>query len=427
MGSRKASAILFSVCIGWGISACVGGGGTAVPVSAPSPTASPTPAPAPSPTPTPSAAAACPTPTGRVLEVGPGKTYAVPSKAAAAAQNGDTIHIAAGDYHGDVATWYASDLVICGVGGRARLFADGQNAQGKGIWVFYQPNTTTTTVVNVEFHDATVPDENGAGIRLDGGSLVLRNAGFYNNQNGILGGETGTTLTIENSEFSGNGFGGDGHTHNIYVGFADRVNVKASYFHDAHIGHNYKSRAKENYIEDSYFMDGSAGNSSYLLDFPNGGLVYMRGNLLQKGPNADNSILVSFNAEEGSFGVKWPVNTITMVHNTVVTNYGSGSFLNAPADTQAITLTANLFAGSAGLISGGFAASSISQQNNLMTTAANVPGAANAQFWPAVSVLTQVGLTTVPDPQYVSDAPQPMQLRSISSGQRNIGALQSAP
>lgn len=359
--------------------------------------------------------------------MGPGKAYAVPSEAAAAAQDGDTIHIAAGDYRGDVASWYASDLTICGIGGRARMFADGNNAEGKGIWVLNQPNTTTTTVMNVEFHDAKVPDANGAGIRLGGGSLVLRNAGFYDNENGILGGATGTTLTIEYSEFAGNGLGGDGHTHNIYVGFADRVNVKASYFHDAHVGHNYKSRAKENYIEDSYFLDAAAGNSSYLLDFSNGGRVYMRGNLLQKGPSAENSTLVSFNAEAGSFGVNWPVNTVTMVHNTLVTNYGSGSYLYVPADTQAVTLTANLFAGNAALVSGGFATSMISQQNNLMTTAENVPGAANAQFWPAASFLGQIALTTVPDPQYVSDSPQPMQLRSIGSGQRKIGALQSAP
>jgi hypothetical protein len=317
--------------------------------------------------------------------------------------------------------------VICGIEGRARLFADGKNAEGKGIWVLNQPNTSTTTVVNVEFHDAKVPDENGAGIRFDGGSLVLRNTGFYDNQNGILGGKAGTTLTIENSEFSGGGLGGDGHTHNIYVGFADRVNVKASYFHNAHVGHNYKSRAKENHIEDSYFLDGAAGNSSYLLDFPNGGAVYMRGNLLQKGPNAENPTVVSFNADAASSGVKWPVNTVTMVHNTVVTNHRGGSYLSVPANTQAVTLTANLFAGNAGLVSGGFAASSISQQSNLMTTAANVPGAANAQFWPAASVLRQIALTTVPDPHYISDSPRPMQLRAIKSSQRKIGALQSPP
>ncbi|HTT13007.1 MAG TPA: right-handed parallel beta-helix repeat-containing protein [Burkholderiaceae bacterium] len=366
---------------------------------------------------------ACPTPTGRVLAVGPGKTYTVPSQAAAVAQDGDTIQIDAGDYQGDVASWNASNLTMCGMGGRARLFANGNNAAGKGIWVLNTPTGSTTTVVNVEFHDASVPDQNGAGIRFETGNLTLRNTGFYDNEDGVLGGATGTTVTIEYSEFAHNGFG-DGQSHNIYISYADLVTVTASYFHHANVGHNFKSRAKENHIEDSYFLDGTDGNSSYLLDFSNGGLVYMRGNLLQKGPNAENSILVSYNAE----GTHWATNTLTMVHNTVVTNYGSGTYLYVPGSTQGVTLTANLFAGNASLISGGFASASILQQSNLMTGAANVPNAANAQFWPAASYLSQIVLSTVPDPQYTSDSPQPMQLRAINAANpRNVGALQSAP
>jgi hypothetical protein len=363
-----------------------------------------------------------------VLEVGPGKQYTTPSQAAVAAQTGDTIHIAAGDYRGDVATWRVGNLTICGIGGRARIFADGKNAEAKGIWVFYHPTHTTATVVNVEFHDAKVPDENGAGIRGDGGSLVIRNSGFYDNENGILGGDAGTTVTIEYSEFARNGVGGDGHTHNIYIGFADRVNVKASYFHHAIVGMNFKSRAKENYIEDSYFVDGTTGNSSYLLDFSNGGLVYMRGNLLHKGPNTENTFMISYNGEAGSFGVNWPTNTVTMVHNTLVNTLGRGVFLYVPGNTQAVTMTANLFAGESNLASGGFATSRIVQQNNLMTTEANVPGAANAQFWPAAGILNQLTLSTVLDPAYATDSPQPMVLRTFNSGiARKIGALQSAP
>jgi hypothetical protein len=370
---------------------------------------------------------ACPTPTGRTLEVGPTKTYKVPSQAAAVVQSGDTIHIDAGDYRGDVASWNASNLTLCGIGGRARLFADGKNAAGKGIWVLNTPSSSTTTVVNVEFHEAKVPDQNGAGIRFETGSLILRNTGFYDNEDGVLGGAAGATVTVEYSEFARNGFG-DGYSHNVYIGFADRVNVKASYFHHAKIGHNFKSRAKENRIEDSYFLDGTDGTSSYLLDFPNGGLVYMRGNVLQKGPNADNSTLVSFNAEPGAGGVRWTVNTVTMVHNTLVTTYGSGAFLYVPGDTQAVTLTANLYAGNASLITGGLASSKIQQQSNLMTTAANVPGAASAQFWPAASILNQIGLSTVPDAQYLNDSPQPMQLRAINTANpRKIGALQASP
>ena len=58
------------------------------------------------------------------------------------AQSGDVVKITAGDYHGDVATWSVSNLTICGIGGRARLFADGRNAQGKGLWVVSGSNVT---------------------------------------------------------------------------------------------------------------------------------------------------------------------------------------------------------------------------------------------------------------------------------------------
>ena len=87
------------------------------------------------------------------------------------------------------------------------------------------------------------------------------------------------------------------YSHNIYIGNIDRLHVVASYFHEAKIGHNLKSRAKENVIENSYFVDGANGTSSYLLDFPDGGIVFMRGNLLHKGPKADNTTAVAYGAE----------------------------------------------------------------------------------------------------------------------------------
>jgi hypothetical protein len=183
--------------------------------------------------------------------------------------SGDVIKVSAGDYVGDVATWSANNLTICGAGGRARLFANGKNAQGKGLWVIQGRDTV---VDSIEFHDAKVPDQNGAGIRAEGPNLSIKNSGFYNNENGILS-DNGGTISIDRSEFARNGFG-DGYTHNIYVGAVDRLNVTASYFHEARIGHNLKSRAKETHIENSYFMDGPSGTSSYLVDFPNGGVVH---------------------------------------------------------------------------------------------------------------------------------------------------------
>ena len=387
---------------------------------APSPTPAPPLPPSPTPAPPP-AADACPTTSGRTLLVGPGKTYTTPSAAAAVAQSGDRILIDPVDYRGDVATWSAANLTICGDGGRARLYADGKNAQGKGTWVIAVPNSATTTIVNVQFHDSKVQDKNGAGIRHEGGNLVLRNTGFFDNENGILGGGGPVTVTIERSEFARNGYG-DGFSHNIYIGNVDRLRVVASWFHEAKIGHNLKSRAKENIVENSYFMDGPTGTSSYLLDFPDGGVVFMRGNLLHKGPMADNTTAVAYGAERNM----WTTNTVTLTHNTVVTTMGRGTFISFAGYTQQATLTANLFAGNAALASG-IAAPTLVQQNNFMTGEGNVPGAATGQFWPIAAIQPQLVLSTVPDPQYTSDSPQPFQLRALASGQRLIGALQSAP
>ena len=265
--------------------------------------------------------------------MGSTKSYKVPSAAAAVAQSGDVIKITAGDYRGDVASWNASNLTICGVGGRARLFADGKNAQGKGLWVVSGSNVT---IDGVEFHNTKVPDRNGAGIRAqNGGFLRIVNSGFYDNENGILANAGSSTISIERSEFARNGYG-DGYSHNIYVNLITRLTVSASYFHEAKIGHNLKSRAQETVIENSYFMDGPTGTSSYLADFPNGGKVVLRGNLFHKGPNADNPTAISYGAE----GVENTTNTFEMSHNTVVSTRSGGYFVAAYSGTQSLRLIA---------------------------------------------------------------------------------------
>ena len=73
---------------------------------------------------------------GRLLAVGRGRAYSVPSKAAKDARDGDIIEIQAGTYRGEVAVWRANNLVIRGVGGRVVLDAAGQSARGKAIWLW---------------------------------------------------------------------------------------------------------------------------------------------------------------------------------------------------------------------------------------------------------------------------------------------------
>ena len=224
----------------------------------------------------------------RVLKVGSNKLYKLPSEAAAVSIDGDTIEIDAGEYVGDATTWYPDNLVIRGADGRAHMKANGEYAQGKGIWVIAGNNIV---VENIEFSEASVPDQNGAGIRADGSGLIIRNCFFHDNENGILGPDAGEVV-IEYSEFANNGYG-DGYTHNMYIGKIDKFTLRYSYSHHAKTGHNVKSRAKENYILYNRIMDENNGTSSYDIDLPNGGLSFIIGNLIQQGPNTDNSTIVS--------------------------------------------------------------------------------------------------------------------------------------
>jgi hypothetical protein len=280
----------------------------------------------------------------RVLKVGPARQYTKPSQAAAVAVDSDTIEIDAGLYAGDAATWSSDDLVIRSVGGRAHLRADGAYTQGKGTWVITGSNTT---VEYIEFSGASVPDENGAGIRQEGPGLTVRYCYFHDNENGILGPDGDGEVLIEYSEFANNGFG-DGFTHNMYILNADKFTLRYSYIHHAKIGHNVKSRAKENHILYNRIMDESTGTASYAIDLPNGGPSYIIGNLVQQGPNNDNSIIISYGAE----GLSNAQSQLYVVNNTIVNDDNSGTFVYVQSGTNPAKLINNLLVGSGSTVSG---------------------------------------------------------------------------
>jgi hypothetical protein len=272
----------------------------------------------------------------RTFLVGPGRDYQRPSEVAAIARDGDIVEIAAGVYRGDVAVWRQNHLTLRGVGGRAHLESGGRAADKKAIWVIKGQDTT---IERIEFSGATVPDGNGAGIRPEGSGLVIRDCYFHDNENGILGGAG--DIVIERSEFFRNG-SGDGRTHNIYIG--DRVHrftLRYSYSHGARIGHNVKSRARENHIEYNRIMDEVDGTASYIIDMPNGGTAYVIGNLIQQGPQAENLTIVSYGVE----GLIRKRNEIYFINNTVVNDAPKGTFISIADGTQRTVVVNNLFVG----------------------------------------------------------------------------------
>lgn len=278
-----------------------------------------------------------PVPTGaRVWRVGPQESLTRIADAARSARDGDVVEIMAGDYHGDVAVWPQRRLTIRAIGGAARLFADGRDAEGKAIWVIRNGDFD---ISNIDFIGARVEDGNGAGIRFENGHLRLRHCLFWDNQMGLMTAgdqQVPASLQIESSEFAYSRVPGR-WGHNLYVGAIASLRVTGSYFHHAGIGHLLKSRARFNDIRYNRFTDEAGGQASYELNFPNGGEVRLVGNIVQQQAGTENGKLISFGEE----GYTWPQSTLQMASNTFVNDHPYGGSFVYVAPGASMVVSAN--------------------------------------------------------------------------------------
>ena len=197
------------------------------------------------------------------LSVGSGRAYETIAAAVAAAHDGDTIAVDAGTYSNDFAE-IGKKITLTAIGGFAHLRASGLVPNRKAILI----TDTDVTINGFYFSGAQVSagdGGNGAGIRYQGGNLVLNGCYFVDNQDGILGvGDGGGTVTVRKSEFFRNGAPtgpSAGLTHNLYLGGLALLTVEDSYFHGAQVGHEFKSRAKKTIIKNSRFVDGPTGTA----------------------------------------------------------------------------------------------------------------------------------------------------------------------
>jgi hypothetical protein len=283
----------------------------------------------------------------RFLHVGKNQEFATVSAAAAAAKDGDVVEIEAGDYWRDVAVWTQRKLILRGVNSRVRLLAGGAAAEAKAIWVFRDGDFR---VENIDFIGTKVGDKNGAGIRFEKGHLAVVNCGFFENEMGLLtSNDKKAALDVENSEFARNGYRDDANHHNLYVGGIARLSVVGSYFHHARQGHLFKSRARENYVYYNRFTDELGGEASYEMEFPNGGLAYVVGNIVQQGNGTENPYLISYGVE----GYVWPRNELYLVNNTLADDKArDGRFLRVSPGAQVVKAINNLLIGQGELDSG---------------------------------------------------------------------------
>jgi nitrous oxidase accessory protein NosD len=230
----------------------------------------------------------------RDLSVGATRVLKLPSQAATVAMAGDTIRIDPGTY-ADCAVWRAPRLVIEASGPGVRLVD--KVCADKGIFVV---NSDDVTIRGITFEGAKVSWHNGAGIRGLGENLTVEDSRFIDNEDGILTAGSPTSIVrVTGSTFIGNGACIGECAHGIYAGTAIALlQIEHSIFLGQHVGHHIKSRAHNTIVEDSRIEDGPTGNSSYLIDLPNGGNVLIQGNEMEKGPKSENrGVAISIGVE----------------------------------------------------------------------------------------------------------------------------------
>jgi hypothetical protein len=175
--------------------------------------------------------------------------------------------------------------------------------------------------------------------------MTLNNDSFVGNQNGVLAAAvlsnlTVNNITINNCLFANNG-AGDGYSHNCYIGTGvGTLDVTNSVFEGAVVGHELKSRAQVNNIIGNVFYDGPTGTASYSIDLPNGGVDLVQGNVIEKGPNAQNQSAIHFGGE----GIPYGGSSLTVQGNYFVNDASSSTVAVLNQTATSVTITDNSFA-----------------------------------------------------------------------------------
>jgi hypothetical protein len=278
-----------------------------------------------------------------VLTVGPGKEYQTIAAAVQAAANGDLILVQPGTYTNDFAD-ISRSVTIAGAGGLVTIDAAEAPPNEKGIFVI----DASVQIDNVVFEGAAIPVSeggNGAGIRYQGGAMVLHNDAFIGNQNGILAAAVDNlpvnTITITGCTFdnNGNSTGPDaGFTHNCYISTGvTTLTATHDVFERANVGHELKSRAQTNIITNNIFYDGPTGTASYSIDLPDGGRDTVSGNIIEKGPEAENDAIIHFGGE----GIPYAGSTLSITGNTIINDLGANAVLLLNQTTIAASIMHN--------------------------------------------------------------------------------------
>jgi len=209
-----------------------------------------------------------------------------------------TIRIAPGHYE-ECITQDGGDVTYVAERPGSVVF-DTVTCEGKAAFVL---RGRSARVEGIVFQNMSVPDRNGAGIRIEQGDLFVRESLFRNSESGILSAsDPRGSIRIERSTFSGLGRCDEEYdcAHSIYVNGYGALSVANTRFERGTGGHYVKSRAPRIEVVESSFDDSAGRSTNYMIDLPYGANGTIARNMFVQGPNKENySALIAIAGEGG--------------------------------------------------------------------------------------------------------------------------------
>ena len=224
-----------------------------------------------------------------------GRGYATLQQAVDAIGDGQGTITVADGRHADCAVQEGGRILYRGQTGGRAIF-DGGACEGKGTLVL---RGRAAVVEDLVFQNIAVDDGNGAGIRLESGSLEVARAWFRDSQQGILSGSEAGAVTLDRSTFTRLGDNDGGPSHSVYFNRIASLTVTNCRFEEGRGGHYVKSWAARVRIVDNSFDDAGGRSSNYMIDLPGGASGRIAGNVFVQGADKENhSAFIAVNAEE---------------------------------------------------------------------------------------------------------------------------------
>jgi hypothetical protein len=226
-----------------------------------------------------------------------GQSFTSLQEAVRAIGDGDgTISIAPGRYR-DCAVQEAGRIAFVARERGTAIF-QGEMCESKATLVL---RGRASHVEGLTFQGASVPDGNGAGIRMEKGNLTVSWTGFANGQCGILSAnDPASSIEIDRSTFSGLGKHPDGNgAHALYIGEYGSLKITRSRFERGTGGHYVKTRSPRIEVTDSSFDDSQGRTTNYMIDLSVGASGRIARNTFVNGVGKENYSTMVTVAPEG--------------------------------------------------------------------------------------------------------------------------------